>query len=208
MQQTTWEKEDRQPALQRLSPAQDQGEQRLAVNAFLTEHWGSTVMMVRGEQVDMSRLPGIFVEEQSQITALLTYRIQGERCEIISLDSVIGGRGVGTALIEGAVAIAQKAGCRTLAVTTTNDNLNALRFYQKRGFVLAALYPGSVERARRQKPQIPEVGEFGIPLNTEIELERMIVSGAGQAEPAPDPRPSWCSKLPCTRGWELLLMTQ
>lgn len=94
MQQTTWEKEDRQPALQRLSPAQDQGEQRLAVNAFLTEHWGSTVMMVRGEQVDMSRLPGIFVEEQSQITALLTYRIQGERCEIISLDSVIGGRGV------------------------------------------------------------------------------------------------------------------
>ena len=93
---------------------------------------------------------------------------------------MIGGRGVGTALIEAAATIAQKAGCRTLAVTTTNDNLNALRFYQKRGFVLAALYPGSVERARRQKPQIPEVGEFGIPLNTEIELERMIVSGAGR----------------------------
>ena len=189
MQQTTWEKEDRQPALQRLSPAQGQGEQRLAVNAFLTEHWGSTVMMVRGEQVDMSRLPGIFVEEQSQITALLTYRIQEERCEIISLDSVIGGRGVGTALIEAAAAIAQKAGCRTLTVITTNDNLNALRFYQKRGFVLAALYPGSVERARRQKPQIPEVGEFGIPLNTEIELERMI---ARQAEPARISRQGLC----------------
>ena len=58
MQQTTWEKEDRQPALQRLSPAQDQGEsggeQRLAVIAFLTEHWGSTVMMVRVEQGRMS----------------------------------------------------------------------------------------------------------------------------------------------------------
>ncbi len=54
MQQTTWEKEDRQPALQRFSPAQDQGEQRLAVNAFLTEHWGSTVMMVRGEQGRLS----------------------------------------------------------------------------------------------------------------------------------------------------------
>lgn len=110
MQQTTWEKEDRQPALQRLSPAQDQGEQRLAVNAFLTEHWGSTVMMVRGEQVDMSRLPGIFVEEQGQITALLTYRIQEERCEIISLDSVIGGRGVGTALIEEGSGHCAKAG--------------------------------------------------------------------------------------------------
>lgn len=57
MQQTTWEKEDRQPALQRLSPAQDQGEQRLAVNAFLTEHWGSTVMMVRGEQGRLSLHP-------------------------------------------------------------------------------------------------------------------------------------------------------
>lgn len=183
---------DRNFILQMLAPVPDQREGREVrqrINAFLEGHWGAVTMMVRGEQVDMSQLPGIFVEEGGQITALLTYRIQGERCEIISLDSVIGGRGVGTALIEAAAAIAQKTGCRTLAVTTTNDNLNALRFYQKRGFALAALYRGSVDEARKTKPQIPLEGEDGIPIHSEIELERSIISGAGQAEPAPNPAP-------------------
>jgi hypothetical protein len=54
---------------------------------------------------------------------------------------------------------------------TTNDNLNALRFYQKRGFRLAALYPGAVDESRTIKPQIPLVGENGIPLHDEIRLE-------------------------------------
>jgi ribosomal protein S18 acetylase RimI-like enzyme len=60
-------------------------------------------------------------------------------------------------------------------VTTTNDNLNALRFYQKHGFVLAALRPNALEKTRKLKP-IPALGENGIPIRDEIELE-MILSG-------------------------------
>jgi len=55
--------------------------------------------------------------------------------------------------------------------STTNDNLNALRFYQKRGFVLAAVYPEAIERARKIKPTISLIGYEGIPLRDEIELE-------------------------------------
>lgn len=54
--------------------------------------------------------------------------------------------------------VALENGCRVLRLTTTNDNLPALRFYQKRGFVLHRLLPGAVERSREIKPEIPLLG--------------------------------------------------
>jgi hypothetical protein len=57
-------------------------------------------------------------------------------------------------------------------LVTTNDNLEALRFYQRRGFVLSRLRPGAVDKSRASlKPQISTTGEFGIPIRDEIELE-------------------------------------
>ncbi len=57
-----------------------------------------------------------------------------------------------------------------LWLTTTNDNLNALRFYQKRGFVLIKIHRNAVEIARQYKP-IPLIGMDGIAVRDEIELE-------------------------------------
>lgn len=54
---------------------------------------------------------------------------------------------------------------------SSNDNLNALRFYQKYGFTLVALYPNALAQSRKLKPQIPLIGNDGIPLRDEIELE-------------------------------------
>jgi GNAT superfamily N-acetyltransferase len=78
---------------------------------------------------------------------------------------------VGTALLDAVKRIALEAGCRRVYLTTTNDNLRALRFYQRRGFRLVAVYAGAVDRARAHKPQIPAIGMHGIPIRDEIELE-------------------------------------
>ena len=77
-------------------------------------------------------------------------------------------------LIEAAVDEARRFGCRELLLTTTNDNVDALRFYQRRGFRLAELRPGAVDRARQLKPQIPTAGDYGIPLRDEIDLTRPV----------------------------------
>ncbi len=74
-------------------------------------------------------------------------------------------------LIEAVKQAAVSAGCRRLWLITTNDNLHALRFYQKRGFRLVAVYPNALEESRRLKPEIPLVGLDGIPLRDELELE-------------------------------------
>jgi hypothetical protein len=57
---------------------------------------------------------------------------------------------------------------------TSNDNLNALRFYQRRGYRLAAVHRDAIVLARQIKPEIPLVGDFGIPLTDEIELEKLL----------------------------------
>jgi GNAT superfamily N-acetyltransferase len=82
--------------------------------------------------------------------------------------------GAGTALIEALVSRLRVEGVSVLRVTTTNDNLDALRFYQRRGFRIIAVRPGAVDESRRVKPSIPAIGEYGIPIRDEIELERQV----------------------------------
>jgi N-acetylglutamate synthase-like GNAT family acetyltransferase len=74
-------------------------------------------------------------------------------------------------LIEAVAAAARASGCRRVWLITTNDNLTALAFYQKRGFVLTALHPNAVAASRKLKPEIPLVAENGIPIRDELELE-------------------------------------
>lgn len=105
---------------------------------------------------------------------LATYHLDGDSCEIVTLDSLVEGRGIGSALVAEIEKAATAAGCRRLWLVTTNDNLAALRFYQKRGFVLVAVHPNALEQSRQLKPSIPTVGVDGIPLRDEIELEMLL----------------------------------
>lgn len=141
---------------------------------FAVEHWGADLMVVHGERFYLSRLPGFAAQEDGQVVGLITYTIAADQCEITSLDSLREGRGIGGALIEAVKAAAAERGCRRLFLVTTNDNIHALRFYQRRGFILAALRPGAVEESRRIKPEIPQVGYHDIPIRDEIELEMIL----------------------------------
>lgn len=147
---------------------------RRQTNVFLSSRWFSTDMVVRGEMIDMTLLDGFAAYENGEIIGLVTYRINGDSCEIISLDSVREGQGIGTALINKAIERALELGCRRVKLITTNDNINAMRFYQRRGFDMARLYHNAIDVSRRMKPSIPAVGEFGIPLKHEIEFEMKL----------------------------------
>jgi ribosomal protein S18 acetylase RimI-like enzyme len=92
--------------------------------------------------------------------------------EIAILESFHEGQGVASALLAQCVAVALGAGAARLWLITTNDNVEALRFYQRRGFVLVAVHRDAVTRARETvKPELPLVGFHEIPLRDEIELE-------------------------------------
>lgn len=142
-----------------------------------SELWGSARIVVHGLEVTIDQVEGAAAWEGDQLLGLVTYMISGDTCEIITLNALAKQRGIGSALLAAAVRAARQAGCRLLHLVTSNDNLDALRFYQKRGLRLWAVRPGALDEARAVKPEIPLVGDYGIPLHDEIEL-RLDLSGA------------------------------
>jgi N-acetylglutamate synthase-like GNAT family acetyltransferase len=142
------------------------------IERFLDDH-GSRRVARNGELVMPLDHPMLVAEtDGGQPAGLLTYVIAGDECEILTLHSVKQWQGAGTRLIAGALDLARRCGCRRLWLVTTNDNVDALRFYQRRGFRLVALRSGTVDDARATlKPEIPRTGDHGIPLRDELELE-------------------------------------
>lgn len=141
---------------------------------FVERQWGDRMVVAHGQVFWPHELPGFAAFAGARCVGLLSYHVAGVGCEIVTLDSLVERQGLGTRLIAAVAAAGQAAGCARLWLITTNDNLNALRFYQKRGFALVAVHRGAVDRARALKPAIPLVGFDGIPLHDEIELEMII----------------------------------
>ncbi len=144
------------------------------IREFLVEHWSATQVVSRGRAHDADRLPAFVAEDSSGPLGLATYHCEAGECELVSLDSIAENRGIGSALVSAVERAARQAGCKRLWLITTNDNLRALRFYQKRGLVLAALYRNALDASRRLKPSIPLIGMDGIPLRDEIEFELLL----------------------------------
>lgn len=144
------------------------------IGRFLDGRWGSRRIVTRGVMYDASTLPGFIAEMEGQPAGLITYREAENEGEVISLDAVTEGMGIGSALLTAVVMALTAAGCRRVWLITTNDNTHALRFYQRQGFVLAALHRNAIAESRKLKPEISEIGIDGIPIRDEIELEMML----------------------------------
>jgi GNAT superfamily N-acetyltransferase len=148
------------------------------VAQFMHEQLGSDKVISRGVVHYPQNLPGFIALHESDKVGLVTFNIVDGSCEIVTLNSTYPSYGVGTALIEAVRNIAIQSGCKRLCLITTNDNMDALRFYQKRGFVLVAVHRNALEQSRKLKPEISLIGEHGIPLRDEIELEMLLVENA------------------------------
>jgi GNAT superfamily N-acetyltransferase len=146
------------------------------VRDILARHWGGALIVAgRGRIVDGTRLPALIAGEHR---GLATYEVVPDGCsaELVTLNALEAGRGIGTALIEGLAAKLAAAGVTELQVSMTNDNLDALRFYQRRGFHLAAVHVGAIDAARELKPSIPAIGQYGIAIRDRLDLVRAIAA--------------------------------
>jgi ribosomal protein S18 acetylase RimI-like enzyme len=138
---------------------------------FWNEHWGGGEMITRGTIYHPEQLDGFVIKDGKEWIGLLTFFVKDNECEVTSLDSLREGQGIGTKLMNAVLEEARKKGYKRVFLITTNDNMHALRFYQKRGFELVAVHRGAVYESRKLKPSIPLTGFDDIPLRDEIELE-------------------------------------
>jgi GNAT superfamily N-acetyltransferase len=149
---------------------------------WLAEHlglaWGSTTVVSGGRSRDASRLPAVLCVDGEELLGLATYEIACGGCEIVTIEAFRRREGIGTELLKAIADQARARGCSRLRLVTTNDNIGAQRFYEHHGLRLIAVHAGAVDRARALKPEIPLIGEDGVEIHDELELQLTLRDGA------------------------------
>ena len=147
-----------------------------SVAAFLATRGATVVARLE----DAGSAPKLIAEDGDALLGLLSYLVDGDACEVLTLHAAQPHRGVGTALLHAVEAVATANDCRRIWLVTTNDNTDALRFYQRRGFRIVRVDAGAVHRARATlKPSIPAIGDHGIPIRDEIILDKPVAGEPG-----------------------------
>lgn len=136
---------------------------------------GGTRVVSRGVLHDLTALPGCIAERNGERCGFAFYRVDSTECELVAIAATAQWRGIGSRLLAAVESAAAAADCRRLWLITTNDNADAIRFYQRRGYRLAAVHRDAIDAARRIKPSIPEVGNYGIPIRDELEFEKALL---------------------------------
>ena len=145
-----------------------------ADNAGITEiirGWGSEILISRGKIYSANNLEGIITCVDKNIAGVCLYYINSYECEIVLLDVSKQKIGIGTALIKKTLEIAKNESCKKIWLTTSNDNIDAIKFYQRRGFCIANIHVKGMQEARKIKPEIPLIGNYDIPIRDEFEFE-------------------------------------
>jgi ribosomal protein S18 acetylase RimI-like enzyme len=134
----------------------------------IVDRWGSERVVAHGVAYEPVTLPGLVAEVDGRPAGLLTFHVDADACEIVTIDAFEPRRGIGTSLIDALASL----GHGRLWLVTTNDNEGAQRFYERLGFRLVAVHEGAVARSRAVKPEIPGRGHGGVPIRDELEYER------------------------------------
>ncbi|WP_124728508.1 GNAT family N-acetyltransferase [Staphylospora marina] len=150
------------------------GEDRQWLRDLWVSEWGGETMVTRGKTHHVGDLEAFIAWDNETRVGAATYHPGTEEWELLSLNATVGGSGIGTMLLTAFEQAARQAGVRRVWLITSNDNLDALRFYQRRGYRIVAVHPGAIDEARKRKPAIPLVGSYNIPIHDELELEKKL----------------------------------
>src|SRR5687768_15544496 len=96
--------------------------------------WGDVIVVSRGRVHRLADLAALIAWDGEERVGAATYHLDGDVAELTSLNAVVRGKGIGSALIAAVEQAVRDLGARRLWLITTNDNVDALRFYQRRGF--------------------------------------------------------------------------
>ncbi len=113
------------------------------------------------------------VDYNDEMVGLVTYHVDGPAGQIVTLDTIIRGRGFGRHLLEAVENKFHNRGLGRAWALMTNDNLRAAGLYLSRGYRLVRIHLDAVDRVREHKPELPVKGYEGIPMRDLWEFEKL-----------------------------------
>ena len=141
---------------------------------LMKKYWGGEPLVSSTWTLYPSKLPGFLAFDGNEVVGFCFYEIRGHDLELIVIEALKKQVGLGTQLLNQVIKVAKEENCKRVFLVTHNDNLDALRFYQRRGFYIYAVHLNVMKEVRKKKPAIPLQGEYDIPLRDEIELEFLV----------------------------------
>lgn len=158
---------DLPPVLIREASDEDRG----SALALFARDFGRRWIVAFGEEMKLDEAPAIVAVMQGELAGALLYRLMGDALHVVALatDPTWQRSGVGGHLVAEAELLARRLHLGRTVVTTTNDNLPSLYFYQRRGYRITEVVPDA-QHLRRDDP----VGFAGIPIRDEIRLEKRL----------------------------------
>jgi ribosomal protein S18 acetylase RimI-like enzyme len=147
--------------------------ERGAVLDLFQQDFGRTRVATLGDVVDLAAVETLVAEMEGGVAGALAWRRIDERLHIVALatDPMWQRTGVGGHLLAEAEALARRLGLPRLVVTTSNDNLPGLYFYQRHGYRIVEI----VRDAAARHPELRPIPGFAdIPPLDELRLEKKI----------------------------------
>lgn len=138
------------------------------------EHWGLPVVSKSREYMPADVEGLLWRDEVGAVQGFVTWAIDGEDAEIVSVEALQQGIHIGGRLLDAAEQELVRRAVWRITIVTTNDNLRALAFYVRRGYRLVRVHTDAMDRVRSVKPQVPLIGNEGIPLHDMWELEKEL----------------------------------
>ena len=150
--------------------------EREAALELFRRDFGRTGIVAFGQLMDLDAAPTLVAEMEGEIGGALAYRLVDAGLHIVALatDPMWQRSGVGGYLVAEAELLARRLQIPKVIVSTTNDNLPALYFYQRRGYHVADWVPNAAARHSKESA-VPGFG--GIPVRDEVRLEKLLEIG-------------------------------
>lgn len=145
------------------------------LTCFFNEHWGGTTMVSKGTTYNVLNENIMLAKRGDTIVGILVYKIFKEEAEILTLEALEKYHGVGSKLLFELEQHLKTQNIQSINLITSNDNLNAIRFYQRKGYSFKNIYIGAIDKARMLKPTIPSIGNYGINVKDELEFEKRLI---------------------------------
>lgn len=132
--------------------------------------WGETLVDSFGKTFDVLTAENIVAEAGGELAGLVSLAADGGELTMVLLSVYpqYQGSGIGSALIEAAVASAVKRNLPSVKVAVGNDDISSLYFYQRHGFVIFDVAIGVLA----DKLGSASPGFAGIPTRDEVRLRR------------------------------------